>query len=262
MTITHTNVATFLLASITLALPADAAQLAIVSNTRFVGTVNGTGGPRWTQIAVFPSYLSPTEPRLQSAARADGASNWDRFTPTNLNEEWTVSNVSQVDPIVSAALNGSWQVDFGAGPRGLNTTAGYRSISTAAVTGLTAQGVADMLAINASGVAGTYSLAVDQPIESLLTQGWSFYYQYEDNNGFHFGDLTNSTLSLDLQAGFGEVSAMVISAYRGTYSATSADGIFFAVSQGATVEYNFNAIPAPGAIALLGLAGLTRRSRR
>ena len=221
MTITHTNVATFLLASITLALPADAAQLAIVSNTRFVGTVNGTGGPRWTQIAVFPSYLSPTEPRLQSAARADGASNWDRFTPTNLNEEWT-----------------------------------------AAVTGLTAQGVADMLAINASGVAGTYSLAVDQPIESLLTQGWSFYYQYEDNNGFHFGDLTNSTLSLDLQAGFGEVSAMVISAYRGTYSATSADGIFFAVSQGATVEYNFNAIPAPGAIALLGLAGLTRRSRR
>jgi hypothetical protein len=262
MKTTQTGIAALLVTTFAVAGSVDAAQIAIISNTRFAGTVNGTGGPIWTQISANPSYSSPTEPQLQSAARANGASDWDLNTPNTLLKKWNVSDISQVDPLVNAALNGSWQLDYGAGPRALDTTSGYRSISTAAVVGLSAQGVADMLAINSSGVAGTYSLALDQSVQSYLAQGWTMSYQYMDFNGMHFGSTTGSSISLDLTEGFGKVFNMVMIATRVTYSTTSPDGIFFAVNQTASIEYNFNSIPAPGAIALLGLAGLTGRRRR
>ncbi len=71
-------------------------------------------------------------------------------------------------------------------------------------------------------------------------------------------DLTDYDLQLDA---LGQIRGLVTAAWWD--GAEAEDGYFAGMWTGGTVTINFTKIPAPGALALLGLAGLAgRRSRR
>lgn len=167
---------------------------------------------------------------------------------------------SYVDSWIGGYANGVWSADLGNGSFQFDTTSVYSTASQRNYLSLTASSMALWNNIVATNAVGTFTFELQQSLSSLglvsgnavtnIGQGGMF-----DANG------TSFTVNIT-QVNQGQLPAFL-------YLAASEQASTIYSANGDTVTYNNavgtvigGAVPAPGAIALLGVAGLARRRRR
>ena len=193
-------------------------------------------------------------------------SNQGSQTNSGLGIERNVSqplSESEVDSFLNTHSRGLWTANTGTSTFQFDTTSVLKSAAQRNYLTLTASSVALWENIVATNAVGTFTFELTQSLGSLGF-AWGNAAANGSNVSFHFFDLVSTSFSLTVSAA--------------TDPSQRATELFLAGSTAASTLYSANgnvatygessitivggAVPAPGAIALLGLAGLAGRRRR
>jgi MYXO-CTERM domain-containing protein len=167
---------------------------------------------------------------------------------------------SYVDSWVSGFGNGTWSANLGNGAFQFDTTPYYKTAAQRNYITLTASSVALWNNIVATNATGNFTFELTQSLSSL---GYAFGNAFTNIGGVALLDINSTTFTVN----FTQINNSPIPAFLYVAGTESASTIYSA--NGDTVSYQNatgtvigGAVPAPGAIALLGLAGLAGRRRR
>jgi len=167
---------------------------------------------------------------------------------------------SFVDSTIGGWGNGTWSADLGNGAFQFNTTKVYKTGAQRNYLSLTASSVALWNNIVATSAVGSFTFELTQTLSSLGFVNGNAYTNIGQADSF---DLNSTTFTVN----FTQVNDTPLPAFL--YLTASEAEIEIYSANGDTVTYQNTsgtviggAVPAPGAIALLGLAGLAGRRRR
>lgn len=208
-----------------------------------------------------------------SARRPNGQQTWDMSTPTQLMAFSGQSFMTkpQFDSWTEQNFKGTWQFGTnGALDRSYDTGASWdyyhQNLMNDYLT-LTSASVALFESIRSQGLTGTFTFELTQPISTWNMGGWFQGGSALITNGpgplsaspYQVPEINGSSFSITIS------SALVSDAQMHLSNATRFESPSLSQSRYVTFTnqsiYGF-AVPAPSAIALLGLAGLAERRRR
>lgn len=199
---------------------------------------------------------------LPATVRPNGSTTWDFEFPSQV----TAVAGPLSNPISGAAVEswmqsnavGEWQVSFGgAAFNTFDTTPYYTQIAQREYIELTADSVALFESIRSQGLTGTFTFDLTAPHYSK-GQGIAYI------GGSAFGgvsSLDGSTFSMTISQALASDALLVLQFTTGNFVSDFGNGNSAYFTQISESVYGFT-VPAPGAIALLGLAGLAGRRRR
>ena len=193
-------------------------------------------------------------------------SNQGSQTNSGLGIERNVSqplSESEVDSFLNTHSRGLWTANTGTSTFQFDTTSVLKSAAQRNYLTLTASSVALWENIVATNAVGTFTFELTQSLGSL-----GFAWGNTDANGsnvsFHYFDLVSTSFSLTVSAATGTQQRATELFLAGSTAAStlySANGNVATYGE-SSITIVGGAVPAPGAIALLGLAGLAGRRRR
>ena len=167
---------------------------------------------------------------------------------------------SYVDSWIGGYSNGTWSGDLGNGAFQFDTTPYYKTAAQRNYITLTASSVALWNNIVATNATGNFTFELTQSLSSL-----GFVSGRADSNigGFTVLDVNSTSFTVN----FTQINNSPFPAFLNIWGLEQGSTVYSA--NGDTVTYQNGtgtiiggAVPAPGAIALLGLAGLAGRRRR
>lgn len=212
-------------------------------------SVNHPAGTTFTNASATPWQNTFTQPGSGSVS-----SNMSLGSPAETYSE------SYVDSWIGGYGNGTWSGNLGNGTFQFDTTPYYKTAAQRNYLTLTASSVALWNNIVATSATGNFTFELTQSLSSL---------GFESGNAFtNIGqvemlDLNSTTFTVN----FTQINNSPIPAFL--YIAATEQGSTVYSANGDLVTYQNatgtiigGAVPAPGAIALLGLAGLAGRRRR
>ena len=271
-------VAAAFVASACLAAGAEAATITMVSDTARWADATGFSGWMGASAQLY-SNATPTLP--MTATRPNGQSSWDRnwsdnivaygpgwgFDPT-MQRGVPLANrptASEVNNWSRDNFRGSWTIGWEGSVLGIDTTPAFVASNSRTYAQLSSGSIAAFLAARAHGTTGTLHLDLAQTVESygalvanvLLYSPTSIGADY--TTATQIG--TGSSLG-DFQIGSPLAADTVIRITLATVTSSTVGDHTVRIEMDASTWYGGLAAPAPGALALLGIAGLGARRRR
>jgi MYXO-CTERM domain-containing protein len=238
---------------------ASTAEAAVSINTQFTryADSSGLGNILYQSVAIGGEIDTP----VTAATRPNGQSNWGGGFSGYL-REWGPSVLSGASDAEAIAWNeanakGTWTFTSGGVTRSLDTTGFYKAESERTYLELTEQSANLWSSILANNLTGTFTFN----LKSAATSGGFWYFGYGTSSqfsGFSAGD-TSFTLTFTSEMTNGIATLGLLEGELRYFNGFDGDEI---ESSAQTIYTNDPAVPAPGAIALLGLAGLAGRRRR
>jgi MYXO-CTERM domain-containing protein len=167
---------------------------------------------------------------------------------------------SYVDSWLSGYSNGTWSANLGNGTFQFDTTSYYKTAAQRNYLTLTASSVALWNNIVATNATGNFTFELTQSLSSL---GYVFGNAVTNIGGNVMLDVNSTSFTVN----FTQINNSPIPAFLylvgqeqgSTIYSANGDTVIYQNSTGTVIG---GAVPAPGAIALLGLAGLAGRRRR
>ncbi|MDI9402275.1 MAG: hypothetical protein QM516_00245 [Limnohabitans sp.] len=172
----------------------------------------------------------------------------------------TILSESEVDSTIGGWGNGTWSADLGNGAFQFNTSPVYKTGAQRNYLSLTAASVALWNNIVATSAVGSFTFELTQSLSSLGFTSGNAVTNIGQTGSFdlnsttftvNFTQINNTPLPAFLYLAANEATTEIYSA--------NGDTVTYQNSSGTVIG---GAVPAPGAIALLGLAGLAGRRRR
>ena len=212
--------------------------------------------------------LAPLAGSISNVSGTAWTSTWNEGSQTNsgLGLNRNVSqplSESEVDSFLNTHSRGLWTANTGTSTFQFDTTSILKSAAQRNYLTLTASSVALWENIVATNAVGTFTFELTQSLGSLGF-AWGNTSANGSNVSFHFFDLVSTSFSLTVSAATDPSQrATQLFLYGSTAQSTlySANGNEATYMEGSITTVG-GAVPAPGAIALLGLAGLAGRRRR
>jgi MYXO-CTERM domain-containing protein len=167
---------------------------------------------------------------------------------------------SYVDSWIGGYSNGTWSGDLGNGAFQFDTTPYYKTAAQRNYITLTASSVALWTNIVATNATGNFTFELTQSLSSL---GYAFGNAFTNIGGGALLDINSTSFTVT----FTQINNSPIPAFLYVSGSESDSTVYSAngdlvTYKNATGTVIGGAVPAPGAIALLGLAGLAGRRRR
>jgi MYXO-CTERM domain-containing protein len=165
-----------------------------------------------------------------------------------------------VDSWIGGYANGVWSANLGNGAFQFDTSSAYKTASQRSYLTLTASSMALWNNIVATNAVGTFTFELAQSLSSLGLANGNAVTNIGQGGAF---DLNGTSFSVNItQVNQGPMPAflyLAASEASSTIYSANGDTVTYTNSVGTVIG---GAVPAPGAIALLGLAGLAGRRRR
>lgn len=258
---------------------ASASADRIVQYTGIVryGEAGGVGAIRNANLVVAVESLTG---QTVSATRANGSSTWDDFFATSVRKQFFLFNntaSSDAEFLNWEQTNqvGNWQYSFdygdgnGASSYNWDSTPHYVAESSRTYLALTASSASLVEQIRSQGLTGTFTFNLAESVTGVYSfaADVSFGGQYVELFNGASGPISSFTMTFNQPI---STTAKMLLSYHGTVpeSIISETGGMFGgpitVEHGyfADTVYGAAPVPAPGAIALFGIAGLAGRRRR
>ncbi|MFM1823966.1 MAG: hypothetical protein RI967_2232 [Planctomycetota bacterium] len=200
---------------------------------------------------------------MPSVIRPNGATDWG-FIGDDQVSQFLFDSVNGIDSTTAESWMqsnyvGGWQVSWdGSNTFTADTSPYYTSILSRDYLELTADSVALFENIRANGLTGTFTFTLTEP---HFSKGQGVAY-ISGSSGYESTYLGGSTFELTIADALSADSNLVLQYRTGAFIETFASGDSAYMTQFSETVYGTGIVPAPGAIALLGLAGLLARRRR
>lgn len=171
-------------------------------------------------------------------------------------------SLGELDSWMNSNYRGTWNYQWnGADASSFDTTPYYSAPSSLNFVSLTPESVALFYAIRSQGLTGQFTFSIDQSV----TSGQS-------STGFNFGTriklgnapavyINGSSVTVDVTSPLAATATLILNTSNET---VRVQGPVWQVQnlQSTSSMYGTAAVPAPGAFAMLGLAGIAARRRR
>ena len=229
------------------------------------GGVVGYGGS--CQVAGF----SPDAPIGSAllAVRPNGGNDWTfseptgRFTTIGFGPSGLAPiSLGELDSWMNSNYRGTWNFSWsGANPSSFDTTPYYSVPSSINFVSLTPESLALFYTIRSQGLTGQFTFSIDQSVTSGQTSGGlQLRTQIRLGSGPAV-DINGSSVTVDVTSPLDATATLSLDTWN---EKVRVQGPVWQVQniEKAVSIYGTAAVPAPGAIALLGLAGLANRRRR
>jgi hypothetical protein len=239
---------------------ASTAEAAVSFNTQFTryADSSGLGNILFQSVSIGGEDDTP----VTAATRPNGQSNWSGGFAGYLREfgPGALSGASDAEAIAwnEANAKGTWTFTSGGVTRNLDTTGFYMVESERTYLELTEQSANLWSSILANNLTGTFTFNLKSA--ATIAGGWFLSYGTSGQfTNLSAGD-TSFTLTLTAEMTSGIASLALLDGelryFNGGFDGDRVENYT------QTIYTNNPAVPAPGAIALLGLAGLAGRRRR
>lgn len=168
---------------------------------------------------------------------------------------------SQVDSFMGPLTNGTWSADLGGGAFSFDTTSVYRTAAQRNYLTLTSASVALWNNIAATNATGSFTFELTQSAGSLgLSGGIGLAYIPVGSNYIVATFGANSTsFTVNITEAVGQNPWLYLEVHTPKTTLNSQYNVWYETESVTAIG---GAVPAPGAIALLGLAGIAGRRRR
>lgn len=255
-----------------LAFVASSAQANLLVASSFTRVQNASGLTDGYLGAYLQAAIPPNDPGY-SVTNAS-ATPWQLdYVPSGayrnlvcfLGEEFGSTQVtyteSQVDSFMGPRTNGTWSANLGSGAFSFDTTSVYQTASQRNYLALTAASVALWNNIAATNATGSFTFELTQSAGSLgLSGGIGLaYIQVGSNFMFATFNANSTSFTMNITEAVGQNPWLYLEARTAGTMLNSQYNVRYETESVTAIS---GAIPAPGAIALLGLAGLAGRRRR
>lgn len=213
--------------------------------------------------------LAPLAGSISNVSGTAWASTWNEGSRTNSALSLGNPNVSQplseseVDSFLNTHSRGLWTANTGTSTFQFDTTSVLKSAAQRNYLTLTASSVALWENVVATNAVGTFTFELTQSLGSLGF-AWGNTAADGSNVSFHYFDLVSTSFSLTVSAATDpsqRATRLFLAGSTAESTLYSANGNEATYMEGSITTVG-GAVPAPGAIALLGLAGLAGRRRR
>ena len=257
-----TNVLATVIATVGITAVAQADQINLTSDAIRIADATGLTD-RFLGSAVLAQnryYTTANRPQL---VRPNGATDW-AFLGNDQASLYIFDSTNGIDATTAEAWMqsnyvGNWQVSWdGTNTYTTNTSVAYTPLLEREYIELTSSSVALFENIRANGLTGTFTFTLTEPHYSK-GQGTA---GFSGSSGFVATSLNGSTFELTITNALSADTKLFLEYYTGAYLDTFASGDSAYMTQISVTMYGTGIVPAPGAIALLGLAGLAGRRRR
>ncbi len=254
--------ATAAIASVGMTTAAQADQINLISVATRIAGANGLSD-RFYEVTVDALNSNYDTVNMPSVIRPNGATDWgfigDNQVSQFLSETTVGLDSTTAESWMQSNYAGGWQVSWdGSNTYTADTSPSYTSILSREYLELTADSVALFEDIRANGLTGTFTFTLAEPLVSK-SQGYGY---IQGSSGFTSAHFTGSTFELTVADALSADSALFIQYGTSAFLDTFASGDSAYMWQLAETVYGTGIVPAPGASALLGLAGLFARRRR
>jgi len=218
---------------------------------------------------VITQGFAPVAGSISNVSGTAWASTWNEGSHTNSVLGLVNPNVSQplseseVDSFLNTHTRGLWTANTGTSTFQFDTTSDVKSAAQRNYLTLTASSVALWENIVATNAVGTFTFEFTQSLGSLGLS-WGNSYTNGSNVSYTGFGPASTSFSLTVSAATNpsqRATQLFLAASTATSTLYSANGNVAAYHEGSITVVG-GAVPAPGAIALLGLAGLAGRRRR
>jgi hypothetical protein len=256
-----TNVFATVIATVSITAVAQADQIGLTSGT---ARIADSAGLTDRFLALGVSAISVYGQNLPQVVRPNGATDWS-FVATDQVSKFFSDSTNGIDATTAEAwmqsnFDGNWQLSWdGTNTYTTNTSVYYTPLLEREYLELTSSSMALFENIRTNGLTGTFTFTLTEPHYSK-GQGRAY---ISGPSGYAGGTfLGGSTFELTITNALAADSMLFLQYRTGAYLDTFASGDSTYMNQFSETVYGTGVIPAPGAIALLGLAGLTGRRRR
>ncbi len=213
---------------------------------------------------------SPASPI--AATRPNGQQTWSSSSDSELQASFALtSSVSAMNTWCEDNFKGVWQYgQGGTATRTFDTTPYYAMQASQEYVSLTADSINLFNTIRSQGLTGTFTFNLTQqapnsyytnPDFSMVGHSCKALIAGETGAPYEILEITGSSFTVDITSALG-ANAMMIIDNNLQWQYLSIETSHTVLFQNRSIFGLPSAIPAPGAIALLGLAGLTGRRRR
>ncbi|MFM1868951.1 MAG: hypothetical protein RL591_2359 [Planctomycetota bacterium] len=258
-----TNVLATVIATVSITAVAQADQINLTSGAVRIADSAGLTD-RFFALAVNAQNRYYNTLNFPQVVRPNGATDWS-FVGTDQVSQFIFDSTNGIDATTAEAWMqsnyvGNWQVSWdGTNTYTPNTSVAYTPLLQREYLEMTSSSVALFENIRTNGLTGTFTFTLTEPHYSK-GQGRAY---ISGPSGYAAGTfLGGSTFELTITNALAADSILFLQYYTGAYLDTFASGDSAYMTQFSETVYGTGVIPAPGAIALLGLAGLTGRRRR
>ena len=241
---------------------ASADQVNVTSAAgRIAGSTGLTDQFAYAAINVRETFSSA----LPTTIRPNGQTDWNAMFGNQVSSyivDWqTGFSANTAESWMQSNAVGAWQVSFGGSStyNTFDTSAYYTQLMQREYIELTSSSVQLFENIKANGLTGTFTFTLTEPHYSK-GQGRAY---VSGSTGFADAMLDGSTFQLTLNQALSADAKLFLQFQTGTFLGYVDFGTTNSAYLTQISETVYGAaVPAPGAIALLGLAGLTGRRRR
>jgi MYXO-CTERM domain-containing protein len=203
------------------------------------------------------------------AVRPNGGNDWTfsqptgRFTNIGIGPSGLAPiSLGELDSWMTSNYAGTWNFNWsGADPSSFDTTPYYSVPSSIDFVSLTPESLALFYAIRSQGLTGQFTFSIDRSVKSGETSsGLSRSTSIKIGNGPRV-DINGSSVTLDVTSPLAATAVMALSTWNETVKVR---GPVWQVQnfEDTNSYYGFAVVPAPGAFAMFGLAGIAARRRR
>ena len=257
-----TNVLATVIATVGITTIAQADQINLTSGAVRIGNANGLSD-RFLIVAVNAQNRYYNTVNMPSVVRPNGATNWS-FVGNDQVSQPLIDTTNGIDSATAESWMqsnyvGNWQVSWdGNTTYTANTSNYYIPLLEREYLELTADSAALFENIRTNGLTGTFTFNLTEPHYSK-GQGRAY---ISGTSGFTMANLEGSTFQLTIASALSADSRLALQYITGAFIDTFSSGDTAYMTMVSETVYGTGVIPAPGAIALLGLAGLAGRRRR